>query len=56
MNAVLAIIADSGQAIVDEVVEINVFLIYFIFYTKPFVGSLVQPLLKRPPGMVDVHP
>jgi len=33
MNAVLAIIADGGQAIVAiyrEVVEINLFLIYFI--------------------------
>ena len=59
MNAVLAITADDGQAIVviyREAVEINLFLIYFIIYIKPFDGGLVQPLLKRLPGVGGVHP
>ena len=52
MNAVLAIFADGGRAIVvidSEGVEINYFLIYLLILLKPFDGGLVQPLVKRRP-------
>ena len=58
MNAVLAIIAGGGRAIVviyREGVEINLFLIYFIIYIKPFNGGLVQPLPKRLPVVGCIH-
>ena len=59
MNAVLAIIADGGRAIVviyTEGEEINYFLLNFIDSDKPFNGGLFQPLAKRLPGVGYVHP
>jgi hypothetical protein len=56
MNAVLAIIANDGQAIVvinREVVEINYFLIYFIDSTKtPQQGPHPTPSTEAPGGGV----
>jgi hypothetical protein len=61
MNAVLAIIADGGRAIVvmyREVVEINYFLLLFIVYSnlKPFDGGLDKPLPQRRPGVGYARP
>ncbi len=59
MNAVLAIVADGGRGIVliyREAVQINYFLLYFIIYTNPFDGGLIQPLSKRLPGVGYVFP
>jgi hypothetical protein len=53
MDAILAIIADDGQAIIvhdREAVEINYFLLYFIDSAKTLDGGLIQPLAKRLPG------
>jgi hypothetical protein len=52
MYAVLAIIADSGQAIVvidSEAVEINYFSFSLLIILKPFNGGLSQPLPQRLP-------
>jgi hypothetical protein len=54
MNAVLAIIADGGRAIVEiytEGEETNYFSFILLILLKPFDGSLVQPLAKRLPGV-----
>ncbi len=51
INAVLAIIADGGRAIVviyTEGEEINYFLLILLILIKPFDGGLVKPLAKRP--------
>jgi len=59
MNAILVIIADSGRAIVviyTEGEEINCFLLYFIDSDKTFDSSLIQPLVKRFPGVGYVPP
>jgi hypothetical protein len=52
INAVLAIIADGGRAIVviDEGVEIHYFLLCLLILLKPFGGGLIQHLAKRLPG------
>jgi len=54
INAVLAIIADCGRAIVviyTEGEEINYFLRILLILIRPFGGGLVQPLAKRLPGV-----
>jgi hypothetical protein len=54
MNAVLAIIADGGRAIIvidREGVEIIIFSFIFLILLKPFDGGLVQPLPCRLPGV-----
>ena len=60
MNAVLAIIADGGRAIIvidREGVEINYFLSFsLLILQKPFDGGLVQPLPHRLPGVVYARP
>jgi hypothetical protein len=59
MNAILAIIADGGRAIVvinTEGEEENYFLLLLILI-KPFDGGIVvQPLAKRLPGLGYVPP
>ncbi len=59
LNAVLAIIADGGRAIVviyTEGDEINYFLFILLILIKPFDGGLVKPLVKRLPGGRCVPP
>jgi hypothetical protein len=59
MNAVLAIIADGGRAII-EIDRKGIEKIYFSFILlillKPFGGGLVQPLSKRLPGVRYFRP
>ena len=53
MDAILAIIADGGRAIIEiyrEAVEIICFSFNLQFNTKPFEGDLGQPLPQRRPG------
>jgi hypothetical protein len=59
MNAVLAIIANDGRAIVviyTEGEEINYFSFILLILIKPFDGGLVQPLAKRLLGVGYVPP
>ena len=59
MNAVLAIIADGGQAIgviYREGVEIFFFSFILLILLKSFDDSLVQPLPRRLPGVGYAHP
>ena len=59
MNAVLAIIADGGQAIVVIYTEgegIYYFSFILLILIKPFNVSLVQPLAKRLLGVGRVPP
>jgi len=59
MNAVLAIIANSGRAIIEinrEVVEIIIFSFSLLILLKPFDDGLVQPLPRRLPGVVYTRP
>jgi hypothetical protein len=59
MNAILAIIADSGRAIIEiirEVVEINYFFFSSLILVKPYDDGLVQPLPRRLPGVVYARP
>ena len=59
MNAVLAIIANGGRAIVvfyREGVEINYFVLYFIDSTKTLDDGLIQPLLLKLPGVGYTRP
>jgi hypothetical protein len=59
INAVLAIIADGGGAIVviyTEGEEIMYFLLYLLIVIKPFDSGLIQPLVKRLPGLGYVPP
>jgi hypothetical protein len=59
INAVLAIIADGGRAIVviyTEGEEINYFLFFLLILIKLSKISLVQPLAKRLLGVGYVPP
>ena len=59
MNAVLAIIADGGRAIIvidREGVENNYFFLFVLILLKPFKDGLVQPLPHRLPGVLYFHP
>jgi hypothetical protein len=59
MNAVLAIIANDGRAIIvidREGVEINFFSFSLLILLKPFDDGLVQPLPRRLPGVVYARP
>ena len=54
MNAVLAIIADSGRAIIvidREGEEKIIFSFSLLILLKPFDDGLVQPLNRRLPGV-----
>ena len=59
MNAVLAIIADNGRAII-KLIEMqykkNIFSFTLLNLMKPFDDGLVYPLAKRLPGVWYVHP
>jgi hypothetical protein len=59
MDAILAIIADGGRAIIEiyrEAVEIIFFSFNLQFNTKPFEGDLGQPLPQRRPGVGYARP
>jgi hypothetical protein len=54
MNAILAIIAEGGQAIIvidREAVEINYFSFSLLILLKSFDSGFGQPLLQRLPGV-----
>ncbi len=59
MNAVLAIIADGGRAIVvicREGEEINSVSFILLILIIPFDDGLAEPLAKRLPGVGYVRP
>jgi len=59
MDAILAIIADGGRAIIviyREGVEKIISSFILLILLKPFSGGLVQALSKRLPGVRYFHP